>query len=168
MLFRSFPSHDIGSRAKEGEEAFFFKPEKDENYDYEVQMFNRYIGKNGMVDQQIGTMWMYRGSLLSNHQRQLNMKQFLMPEENVHKFDWLKDVDFVVGNTVMYVYLDIDETRARNNYKTFDEAVKSLREKCFGKEKEQKPIIKKDEAEEREKRLRSSLLWNYHHLKYSE
>ena len=25
-----------------------------------------------------------------------------------------------------------------------------LREKCFGKEKEQKPIIKKDEAEERE------------------
>ena len=45
--------------------------------------------------------------------------------------------------TVMYVYLDIDETRARNNYKTFDEAVNSLREKCFGKEKEQKPIIKK-------------------------
>ena len=50
----------------------------------------------------------------------------------------------------MFVYLDIDETRARNNYKTFDEAVKSLREKCLGKEKEQKPIIKKDEAEERE------------------
>ena len=44
----------------------------------------------------------------------------------------------------MYVYLDIDDTRARNNYKTFDEAVNSLREKCFGKEKEQKPIIKKD------------------------
>ena len=141
---------DIDSGAKEGEEAFFFKPEKDENYDYEVQMFNRYIGKNGMVDQPIGTMWMYRGSMLSNLQRQLNMKQFLMPKENVHKFDWLKDVDFVIGNTVMFVYLDIDETRARNNYKTFDEAVKSLREKCFGKEKEQKPIIKKDEAEERE------------------
>ena len=46
------------------EEAFFLKPEKDENYDYEVQMFNRYLGKNGMVDQPIGTMWMYRGSML--------------------------------------------------------------------------------------------------------
>ena len=51
---------DIDSGAKEGEEAFLFKSEKDENYDYEVQMFNRYLGKNGMVDQPIGTMWMYR------------------------------------------------------------------------------------------------------------